>query len=93
MNKHNFITINNPQKQIININNSSKFLINKKINKIEKNEENFFEDGFANSQINKISIYPVKNNNLTEINNNFTPEKNISSSLYYLKEDECNVDE
>lgn len=97
VNKQNFITINNPQKQIININNTSKFhSSHKKLINIEKNEENFFDDGFTTAQINKISINPVKTNNLNELNNNmktFTPEKDISNSRFYIKDDESNVDE
>jgi len=97
VNKQNFITINNPQKQIININNTSKFHNNhKNIIKIEKNEENYFDEGFATVQINKISINSVRNNNLTELNNNlktFTPEKDINNSRFYIKDDESNIDE
>jgi hypothetical protein len=61
----NFITINNPQRQIININNPCKIL--QKRNIIENNEEDMCEESVEQASVNRISVNPVKKNNLHEL--------------------------
>jgi hypothetical protein len=61
-----FITINNPQKQIININNPCKILPKKNI--IENNEEDICEENVdIQASVNRISVNSVKRNNLHDL--------------------------
>jgi hypothetical protein len=102
----NAVPVHKPQKQIININNPSKFLENKKLNNNEKNEENFSEV-IETAQVGTISVNPIKGglielNNKDNIyyNNYYTPDKEFYSKTIIKNnfrkinlEDENNIEE
>jgi hypothetical protein len=67
----NFITINNPMRHNNNTNNPFKVL--QKRNIIENNEEDICEEPIEQAPVNRISVNPVKKNNLHDIDSRGYP--------------------